>query len=332
MQTQFPKVIFGTSSLGNLYTAPPQETKTEIVKEIIQHSQGTPVFDSAGKYGAGLALESLGSALKSLNISPDAVQISNKLGWKRKKLVGSEPTFEPGVWKNLDFDAEQSIDYDGILACFHEGNSLLRPYTSRLASIHDPDEYLAHAKTEEEHKQKLDDILGAYEALKKLKQDKHIDAIGIGAKNPKIIALVSQYVKLDWAMFACCITPYSHNQETFKLVKSLSDAGTVIINSAVFNAGFLIGQDTFDYQAVSRESHTDLFEWRDTFHRICDEFDVSPAEACVQFSFLVPGIQSIALNTSSPKRVRGNIALTTKHLPCAFWHALFTAKLIQLPL
>jgi D-threo-aldose 1-dehydrogenase len=51
-----PPIIFGTSGLGNLFVALPQEIKQEIVKEAIAHTKGKLVFDSAGKYGAGLAL------------------------------------------------------------------------------------------------------------------------------------------------------------------------------------------------------------------------------------------------------------------------------------
>jgi len=55
------------------------------------------VFDSAGKYGAGLALEVLGQCLEELNVPPEKVVISNKLAWKRIPLPeGAEPTFEPG--------------------------------------------------------------------------------------------------------------------------------------------------------------------------------------------------------------------------------------------
>jgi hypothetical protein len=53
-------------------------------------------FDSAGKHGAGLALEVLGRSLRWLNIAPECVVIINKLGWLRSPLRGGEPTFEPG--------------------------------------------------------------------------------------------------------------------------------------------------------------------------------------------------------------------------------------------
>ncbi len=92
-----PPVIFGTTALGNLYDAPPYETKLAIVKEIIDHAPGIPMFDSAGKYGAGMALEVLGKALKDLSVPKDKVIISNKLGWYQTELKTPDQTFEKEI-------------------------------------------------------------------------------------------------------------------------------------------------------------------------------------------------------------------------------------------
>ena len=123
-----PKVIFGTSLIGNLFKVLDDDSKLNLIRETIAQSKGTVVFDSAGKYGAGLALESLGSCLRSLGVVPGSVIISNKLGWYRVPLTTPEPTFEPGVWKDLKFDAIQKISYEGILECFEQGNELLNGY------------------------------------------------------------------------------------------------------------------------------------------------------------------------------------------------------------
>jgi len=103
-EINLPKVIFGTSGLGNLYIALSDDVKCAIVAECIRYSPKPAVFDSAGKYGAGLALESLGKSLAQLNVNPPDVMISNKLGWFRTALKTPESTFEPGVWRDLKYD------------------------------------------------------------------------------------------------------------------------------------------------------------------------------------------------------------------------------------
>ncbi len=107
MQLNLPRVIFGTSGLGNLFVALEDQAKLDIINECVRLSNEKVVFDSAGKYGAGLALETLGKCLKKLNVHPDNVVISNKLAWVQTGLKTDEPTFEPGVWKNLKHDAVQ---------------------------------------------------------------------------------------------------------------------------------------------------------------------------------------------------------------------------------
>ena len=139
-----PPIIFGTSALGNLYKALPNEKKLQIISNWFKYIEDPIIIDTAGKYGAGLALEVIGNGLRSLNIDPDRIIISNKLGWLRTDLIGPEPTFERGVWVDLKHDAKQRISYQGILDCYDQGLELLGGmYNTEILSVHDPDEYLA---------------------------------------------------------------------------------------------------------------------------------------------------------------------------------------------
>ena len=330
MKKALPKVIFGTSSLGNLYSAPPFETKLNIVKEIINANPELAVFDSAGKYGAGLALESLAECLSELKIPKDKVLISNKLAWKRVPLTSDEPTFEPGAWVDLKNDAIQDISYQGIIDCYEQGNELLGEYDAQLVSIHDPDEYLASAKNDEDLKDRKEKLLEAFRALDELKKSGRVQSVGVGAKDISVIDFISDHFQLDWAMFACSITPYTHSDFAIKLLKKLGQQGVDVINSAVFNAGFLIGGTHFDYQLISQETHPEVFDWRDKFFAICQEFDIKPAAACVQFSFLFPEIKAIALNTSKPERVKSNMDLAHAKIPQDFWDKMKSEKLINI--
>ena len=110
-----PEIIYGSSYLGNLYVALPYRDKLELMKKWFEHTQKPLVLDTAGKYGAGLALEVIGQGLKDLAIDPEDILISNKLGWIRTPLKSPEPTFEPGVWVGINNDAVQKIRYFGML-------------------------------------------------------------------------------------------------------------------------------------------------------------------------------------------------------------------------
>jgi D-threo-aldose 1-dehydrogenase len=326
-----PQIIFGTSCLGNLYQALPEQTKFEIVREMFQHVETPVVLDSAGKYGAGLALEVIGRSLEKLGIQPDGVVLSNKLGWFRVPLQTPEPTFEPGAWVDLQYDAEQDISYDGILRCWEQGCQLLgSDYQPQMVSVHDPDEYLAQAASEDDRKQRFDNILGAYRALTELRQQGQTQAVGVGAKNWTSIRDIAREVELDWVMLANSITIFSHLAELLQFIKELRQQQIGIINSAVFNAGFLTGGEYFNYRKLNPEDTEDqpLFHWRDRFFAVCRQYNVRPADACVQFGMSPPGVISIALNTSKPERVRQNVASVTAEIPAEFWATLKTEGLI----
>jgi D-threo-aldose 1-dehydrogenase len=326
-----PKVIFGTSGLGNLYQAVPFEEKKEIIRQCLLHSAGKPVFDSAGKYGAGLSLEVLGSCLSALNVHPEDILISNKLGWLRTELSGPEPTFEKGVWVDLKNDAVQKISYQGILECFEQGNALLGPYSAQLVSVHDPDEYLATATSDKHEKQLYQDILDAYSALADLKKEGKVLAIGVGSKDWKVIRRIAADVALDWVMIANSLTVISHPQELLDFITSLASKNIHVVNSAVFNGGFLTGSDYFNYQLVDpdTEAGKSLYAWRDQFVELCNQFHIKPAEACVDFGLHIPGVKSIAMNTTRPEKVRVNIDMANQEIPDGFWDAMLQKGLIN---
>lgn len=328
---QVPPIVFGTSCLGNLYQALPWATKLAIMREFFAQVPPPVVLDSAGKYGAGLALEMIGKGLRELGIAPASVMLSNKLAWRRVPLTGPEPTFEPGAWADLEHDAVQQISYDGMYACWQQGCDLVgAPYRPALASVHDPDEYLKAATSPADRARRWDDVLGAYRALAELKQQGAVRAVGVGSKDWQVIRAISEVVDLDWVMLACSLTIMHHPPELLAFVEHLRQRGVGIINSAVFHAGFLTGGKFFDYRQLDPAATADqpLFAWRTQFQALCRQYEVAPALACVQFALTPPGVAAIALNTSDPARVAQNVALVQTPVPPAFWTAMKAAGLI----
>lgn len=325
-----PPVIFGTSCLGNLYQVVPDETKLALVSEAIRHCPAPVVFDSAGKYGAGLALEVIGKSLRHLGVPSSQVIVSNKLGWYRMPLHGPEPTFERGVWAGIQNDAESRISYEGILQCHEQGCQLLgKGYDPQLVSVHDPDEYLNGAKTPQERSERFDQVLGAYRALFELKAQGAVRAVGIGSKDWRVIREIAAGVDLDWVMFACSLTVYTHPPELLEFIAHLHRRGVGMVNSAVFNAGFLTGGKWFDYRQPDPIKDAALFAWREKFFAACEQYVVKPADVCVQFGLAVPGIVSVALNTEKPERIKTNLESATAQIPAGLWRVLKEQGLIN---
>lgn len=315
-------IIYGTSFMGNLYQELPWEVKLQIMRQWLEVSQGIPMIDSAGKYGAGLALEVIGQGLGKLGVGKEDIIISNKLGWYRVPLTTAEPTFEPGAWVNLKYDAIQKISYQGILDCWNQGCELLGGfYTPQVVTVHDPDEYLFASTDEKDRAQRLNDILGAYKALFELKDMGKVKAVGIGAKDWLTIQELYGHVKFDWVMFANKLTIYHHPPEIIAFIERLYADGVGIINSAIFNAGFLTGGEYFDYRKIDPASPEDkkLLAWRDTFFDICHRHHVAPGDACLHFALMMPQVSAVALNPSKPERIKHNVEVLEKELPLAFW-------------
>jgi D-threo-aldose 1-dehydrogenase len=326
-----PPIVFGSTALGNCFKVIPDIAKLEICSQWLDHVAPPVFIDTAGKYGAGLALEVIGRALAKFEIPPEQVVISNKLAWKRAPLRTPEPLFEPGVWMGLEHDAVQRISYEGILECWDEGCQLLgKAYKPTLASVHDPDEYLAAASSPDDRRRRSDDILDAYRALAELKQRGEVLAIGVGAKDWRSIQEIDAAVPLDWVMLANSFTIMRHPPELIEFMQSLAARNIPIINSAVFHAGFLVGGKFFDYRVVdpASDSERPLFAWRKSFVALCQAHGISPMHACVQFGLRGPGVVAVALNTSHPDRVGENVSAVLDPVPPQFWASLQEEGLI----
>lgn len=328
---RIPPIVFGTSTMGNLFEVVPHERNREIVEQWFAHVDDPVFIDSAGKYGAGLALEELGKCLEELGIAPERVVISNKLAWVQTPLTTPRHTFEPEIWVDLKNDAVQRISYDGILECWEQGCQLLGgSYRPQMVSVHDPDEYLAAASDAGDRERRLNDILEAYRALGELKKAGEVAAVGVGAKDWQIIAELDKLVQLDWVMIANCLTIYQHPTDLLEFTASLASRDIGIINSAVFHAGFLLGGKSFNYTDLSPDNpdHQEKFVWRDKFNAVCQRHGVKPVDACVQFGLSPPGVHAIAFGSSKPKRIESNVASATASIPPEFWSDCRTEGLI----
>jgi D-threo-aldose 1-dehydrogenase len=327
-----PQIIYGTSYLGNLYRELPYEDKLALIRKWFECTEKPVVIDSAGKYGAGLALEIIGRGLGDLNIAPEDIIISNKLGWYRVPLEGDEPTFEPGAWAGLENDAIQTFGYEGIVKCHEQGNNLLGGYyKAEVVSVHDPDEYLFAANGDEDRAKRLEEILASYHALFDLKKSAKVKAVGIGSKDWMTIQELYGQAGFDWVMLANSFTVYHHPPELLNFIDQLYRDDVGIINSAVFHGGFLTGGDLFDYQDVSPESEKGriIYPWRESFNRICARHQVMPGDACIHFSMSHPAIVSMALNTSKPEKMNRNVEILQREIPDAFWEEMKSEGLID---
>ena len=326
-----PPVVFGTTCLGNLFVEMSDASKHDLVKTWMEKMPSPVAIDSAGKYGAGMALEVLSRELQKLEVRQEDVVITNKLAWRRTPLKTPEPTFEPGVWIGLQNDAVQDISYDGILRCHEDGCRMLSPYRPALVSLHDPDEYLAAAANSGERHERKENLIGAFRALEELRDAGEVQGAGVGAKDWRVIQELSESCEFDWIMMANSFTVLNHPPELIQFLDQLRDREVGLINSAVMHGGFLSGGLFFDYRPIDPTDREDQkrLRWREQFTACCEHHAVSVFDAAVSFGRSHPAVTSVALSTSKPQRVQSMIDAATQELPAAFWSDLAEKGLIS---
>ncbi len=328
---QIPPLVFGTTSLGNLFKRISDEEKARIVAAWFECGFEPVVIDSAGKYGAGMALEVIGRELQHLGIPADQAIISNKLGWRRVPLVGSAPSFEPEAWIGLEHDAVLDISYDGILRCWEEGNQLLGNRQAALVSVHDPDEYLNAARDADERQARTQHVVSAYRALTELRDSGQVTAVGIGAKDWRSIKELSHHCNFDWIMFANSFTVMRHPRELNEFLHQMRQKQVGIINSALFHGGFLLGGDFLDYRLVdaSAADQQAALHWRSRFLELCDQHHCDPFHVGVSFGRAHPAVASVALSSSRAGRIPSHREAVATQIPARFWQSMRDSGLLE---
>ena len=168
----------------------------------------------------------------------------------------------------------------------------------------------------------LREIKEAYDALFELKARGEAESVGIGSKDWRVIEMLwRDGVKFDWAMFACQPTLLVHPPELISFVNELKAAGVTLIDSAVFNGGFLIGSDMLDYRKADPEKDAEAFAFRERYLDLCRHYGLDPAAPAVQYAYRL-GFDSVALNTSSPKRILQNASYASVPVPDNFWREI----------
>ena len=104
-------------------------------------------------------------------------------------------------------------------------------------------------------------------------------------------------------------------------MNELKAAGVTLIDSAVFNGGFLLGSDMLDYRKADPEKDAAAFAFRDRYLELCRAHGLDPAVPAVQYAYRL-GFDSVALNTSSPKRILQNASYASVPVPDGFWREM----------
>jgi D-threo-aldose 1-dehydrogenase len=285
------RLALGTAPIGGLYEAVEDETAQAVVERAWE--LGLRYFDTAPRYGAGLAERRLGAALRGKPRSEFA--ISTKVG----RLL------RPGksVWQG----APALVDYfdfshDAALRSLEESLERLGLDHVDVVFVHDPDHHFDEALT------------GAFRALQRLRDEGVVRAIGVGANHPEVLCRFARLADPDCFLVAGRYTALDRTAAA-ELLPLCEERGIAVIAGGVLNSGVLASGDTFDYETAPPEVVAQVERLRET----CSRHSVPLVAAALQFPLRHPAVATVLVGCRTPEEVAEDVRLSNLEVPDGLW-------------
>ncbi|MFF4192674.1 aldo/keto reductase [Nonomuraea sp. NPDC001831] len=289
MKVELPRLGLGTAPIGNLFQDVSEQDAAATVAAAVQ--EGVTYFDTAPRYGHGVAEERLGRALGTGGDAAEPV-ISTKAGWLLRpgQTVVTDWT-ERGIRQSLESSLER----------------LRRPSVDILY-LHDPDDF-------------PDDVRRtAYPAVRRLREEGLAGAVGFGMNHSEPLAAYVAEFDVDVVLIAGRFSLLDHDALTTLLPLCLK-TGTAVVVGGVFNTGLLADprpEAMYNYRPVPGG----VLARAERCRAVCAEFGVPLAAAAVQFPFLHPAVRSVVVGCRSAAEVKGNAAASRTEIPPELWRRL----------
>ncbi|MFI6873307.1 aldo/keto reductase [Streptomyces sp. NPDC050400] len=288
-----PRLGLGTAPLGGLFEEVTEEDAAATLKAAA--AEGITYFDTAPRYGHGLAEQRLGRLLGPAGIT-DPV-ISTKTGW----LLRPRPDGSPG---------EVVTDWTerGIRASLESSLARLGRDSVDVLYLHDPDAYPEEVRRT------------AYPAVRRLRDEGLIRAIGFGMNHSAPLASYVTEFDVDVVLVAGRFSLLDH-EALGTLLPLCAERGTAVVVGGVFNTGLLADPSPgamFNYRLVPSEALARARRARE----LCEAYGVPLPAAALQFPYLHPAVTSVVVGCRSAAEVTANAAAARFPVPDELWRRL----------
>ena len=257
---------------------------------------GVRYFDTAPRYGAGLAEQRLGTALHGR--PRDAFAVSTKVG----RLLRPGESAWGGAPPLVDYF---DFSYDAALRSLEESLDRLGLDRVDIAYVHDPDDHFDEA------------LAGSFRALRRLRDEGAVGAIGVGANQPEVLCRFAREADPDCFLVAGRYTVLDRAAAA-ELLPLCEAQEIAVIAGGVFNSGVVAGGDTFDYETASPEVVARVELLRET----CSRHGVPLTAAAVQFPLRHPAVATVLVGCRTPEEVSEDARLMELQVPAALWREL----------
>ncbi len=311
---------FGGAPIGNLFEKLDELTCYKTLERC--NDSNINLYDTSPYYGNGLSEHRLGNYLKTLKA--DSYYLSTKVG--RYLTPEKNKKINRGKWAGgLNFIPNIDYSYDGAMRSFEQSLHRLAASKIDICLIHDVDTYTYGDKVDHYFKIAMN---GAYKAITKLKEEKVIQAIGVGVNNSDIckrfaeegefdcILLAGRYTLLDQSALDDCIP-----------IAEEKNIG--IILAGVFNSGILAkglgDNNTYFYDKIPENIKIKY----NKILKICERYNISVPSAALQFCYANKQVSSLIVGMDRQQQIDNNISNLNVKIPNDLWDELKQLKIID---
>ncbi|HTM80942.1 aldo/keto reductase [Asticcacaulis sp.] len=307
---------FGAAALGNLYRAIPDATAQACLDAALD--AGIGYVDTAPHYGQGLSERRVGQTLGDRA----GITVSSKVGRVLTPVAPSPAgTERHGFIDGDPFEPHFDYSYDGVMRSFESSRKRLKREHIDILLTHDLGRQ-THGADAPAHMKAF--LAGGYKAMRDLKAQGLIGAIGLGVNEWQVCEEVMAHADLDVILLAGRYTLLE--QGALESFLPLCEAkGVSVIVGGPFNSGILTGGDHYDYGQVPPEICTRVTKLK----AVCAAHDVPLAAAALQFPLAHPAVACVIPGMADAAEVTANVALFARDIPAALWDDLKTEGLLH---
>lgn len=312
---QLTKLGYGGAPIGNLAMSVSDADAYGAMQAA--WDAGIRYFDTAPWYGLGLSEHRVGQFLRD---KPKAEYVlSTKVGRLLRPWPSRYGPFTRGApWADpLRFEVRFDYSYDGIIRAYEDSLQRLGLPEVDMLLIHDLDRH--YHFPEGSYQARLGQLSnGGFAALRDLRADGKIGAIGAGVNTPGVITDMLDRFDLDVFLVA---GPYTLlDQEIFETeLARCHEAGIRIVIGAAFRYGLLAtGVRNRGRNSPSKVDAKTLDRVA-CLEAACDRAGVALPAAALQFPAAHPAVAAIVFGAVNASQVEQAIGWFNAEIPASLW-------------
>jgi D-threo-aldose 1-dehydrogenase len=310
---------FGGVPIADFWSRLPEIQALGTVEQAAE--AGLELFDTSPLYGHGLSEHRIGHVLRQR--PRESFILSTKVG----RILEPKPPEEiDRGWfaGGLNFQPRYDYSYDGAMRSVEHSLHRLGLHRIDVLLIHDVDIW-THGDLYEEMIATA--FTGALKALRRLRDEKVVKAIGIGVNEIDASMRFARGGDIDTILLAGRYTLLEH-KALDELLPLCTRNGVGIMLGGPYNSGILatgaVPGAKYDY----KEAPPAIVERVRQIEKICQQHGVPVAAAALQFPLGHPAVSSMIPGAALPEEVDRNLALMRHPIPPELWASLKKAGLM----